>query len=449
MRCRLLFLFLMLLSIGAAASEKEVSPVPSLKNTVLRLSYRQCLDLALKNADKIRSADMDIRLSQAKEEEAHPGGIPVVRYEYRLAPVPRDLGNAAESFFGGDLSILNAFKVEMGAPISSFGKIQTAQDLAALGVRGSRLKKLRVSDDIAVKIFQTYNGILLANELLNLAEQAQTALTGKVDDLEKEQTRDQVQILKLKVATYEVDRKVGDARKKKELAYSALKMLMGLESDVNLQVAESTLVPLSFHQEKWDAYLAKAKGYRPEYKLLETGVAAKEKQLRLEKLSSLPNLGVGGFFDIGRAPGIRGDENDTSFTNPFNYTKAGVGFQLKGEFDYVKSKAKKKQAEADYLKTIYDKREAVKGLETDIKKSYLDMLEAEDLKEKVGQEKKAARQIVFLTKSNMDIGVGEKKDYYDSLQSYLVMQGREFEAIYNYNVAVCELKKKIGLYIWE
>ncbi len=84
-------------------------------------------------------------------------------------------------------------------------------------------------------------------------------------------------------------------------------------------------------------------------------------------------------------------------------------------------------------------------MDLEIRKNYGDVQEAASLMRKSEEEKKAARQLVFLTKSNLDIGIGDRKDYLDGLQSYLVFQGRSFEAVYNYNVAVSSLKQKIGI----
>jgi hypothetical protein len=83
-------------------------------------------------------------------------------------------------------------------------------------------------------------------------------------------------------------------------------------------------------------------------------------------------------------------------------------------------------------------------LELDLKKSYLELKQHQFLLSRAESDKRAARQIVFLTKSNLDLGLGEKKDYLDALQSFLVFQGRAFEAIFNYNSAVASLKVKLG-----
>ncbi|MBI2338801.1 MAG: TolC family protein [Deltaproteobacteria bacterium] len=408
-----------------------------------RLSFDECVRLALKNNDQILAAGYDIVLSENKLKEARPRGIPVIKYEHRIAPVPRDVDNAADSFFGGDITVFNNFKMEVGTPLTTFGKIHTAQDLAQLGIDSSWFQRQKTTDDVILKIYQIYEGILLARELLGLAKEAQDAIQGKIDELEKEKIIDQLGILKMRVALFEVQRKVEEGEKKLALGLAALKIQTGFEDDVDLDIRAGALTPVPYNIRPFEGYLDDFRDNRAEYQLLDKGIAAKEKQLKLAKLDRTPNLGVGGFFDIGRAPGVIG-EDQTTFTNPFNFTKAGIGLQLKGEFDYVKTNAKIKQAKADLLKTIYQKRAAVHGLELDLKESYLEIREARNLMVKSEEEKKVARQMVFLTKSNLDIGIGERKDYLDALQSYLLFQGRHYEAVYNYNVAVYELKKKTG-----
>ncbi len=415
----------------------------------LRLDLKQCVGMALQNNPQIISSSHDVEISQAKLREAHPQGIPVLHYEHKIAPVPGDIDNMGGSFFSGDISIFNEFKVEAGSPITTFGKIKTAQELAQIGVDASWFQKDKTQSEIVFKIYQIYQGIILARELISLGNQANDTLAKKIDNMRDDKTPDQIGILKLKMALFEVQRKMEEAREKEQLAVSALKVQLGLEHDVDLNIKSSSLAAVSYKLRPLDYYLEEALEHRPEYKLLAQGVAAKEKKLKIEKLNYVPNFGVGGFVDIGRAPGITGGSDENNNTNPFNFTKAGVGFQLKGDFDYVKTSSRIKQSQADLLKTIYDKRAAVRGLQLDIEQTYLDIKSARNLLNAVEEAKKNARQMVFLTKSNLDIGLGEKKDYLDAVQSYLVFQGRELESIYNYNVAVYELKKKTGTLVDE
>jgi len=428
---KIVFVSLLLLSFAAQAAPRI-------------LSLDECIDLALKDNNQIHSNDKDIQLSEAKELETHPRGIPVLKYEHRIAPVPKDLDDAADSFFSGDIAVFNNFKLELGAPITTFGKIKTAQELADIGINASWFQRDKTVSDVTFKIYQIYYGILLARELMELADKAHNAMQDKIEEMNKAKIVDQLGILKLKLLLFEVQRKVEEAKQKEALALSALKVQTGLEQDMQINIRNQELEPINFTIKPLDYYLAIARENRAEYKLLQSGLAAKEKKLKLDKLNYAPNFGWGAFFDIGKAPGVTGEDGDT-FTDPFNFTKAGIGLSLKGELDFVKLNAKVKQDEADVLKTIYDKRAAIKGLELEIQQSYLEIKSALSLLQKAREEKKTAQQIVFLTKSNIDIGLGDRKDYLDALQSYLVFQGREYESIYNYNVDIYELKKKIGL----
>lgn len=432
----------LLILISLVVLSSHSLPVES--RQIIRCHFKECVQIALRNNELIQAARQDENLSRAKLEQARPRGIPIVKYQHRIAPVPRDVDNARDSFFDGDISVFNNFKIEIGAPITTFGKIFTAKELANIGIDASWYKRQKESDQIVQKIYEIYHGVLLAREIIVLAGEGRKALNDKITDLEKESIKDQLQILKLKVALYEIERRYEEAKRRESLALSALKVQMGLEMDVDLDLKDKNLSATRFELKSLNHYLSKARAYRPEYKLLKAGVLAKEKQLKLEKLAPVPNLGYGGFFDIGRAPGVRGDEDESTFTNPFNFTKAGAGIELRGELDYVKMSSKVDQAKADLLKTIYKKRAAIKGLELEIQDTFFKAKEAESLMIKAENEKKVARQMVFLTRSNLDIGIGDKKDYYDALQSYLIFQGRGYEAIYNYNVAIATLKNKIG-----
>ncbi|QQR79896.1 MAG: hypothetical protein IPJ69_11200 [Deltaproteobacteria bacterium] len=56
-----------------------------------------------------------------------------------------------------------------------------------------------------------------------------------------------------------------------------------------------------------------------------------------------------------------------------------------------------------------------------------------------------SRQLLFMTQSNMDIGIGESKDLVDALTAFLQTRGQYFEAVYNYNVAIAKLDQKTGV----
>lgn len=430
-----LFSLSVLIISSSFAAEKKIK---------YHLKFEDCIRLALSRNDQLKALDYDIESSKSQSFRAHPRAFPIINHTLRFAPVPRNIDDTGGSIANGEISPFANFKLDFGIPITTFGKIKTYQELAAVGIEASWFKKYRKRDEIILQIYQIYQGIVLADRLEELAGKGNSALTERIETLEKQDIIDQLQILQLKVARFEVERKLEEAIKKKALAYAALKLQLGLEDKVNVILTERNFHPQNFNLKGEEYYQKKAKEYLPEYKLLEMGIEAKEKQLKIERLDKVPTLGAGGFIDVGRATGITGGEDESTFTNPYNFTKGGFGVELKGKFDYVQQKAKADQAKAELMSAIYQKRAAIRGLEIKLRGAYLDVKQSHSLLEKARSEKKAAQKMVFLTKSNLDIGIGERKDYLDALQSSVLFEGREMEAIYNYNNAISTLKSMTG-----
>jgi len=411
---------------------------------VYRYNLKECTEMALKNNEVIKASHYDVISAIAQKMEATKRYVPVVNYEYRVAPVPRDINNPTQSFVDGDISIFNSVKIEMGVPVTTFGKLTVSKELADLGIDASRLKKKRKANEVVTEVYKLYHGILLARELKILANKGLDAVNKKVEELQKEENTDQLQILKLKAIIYQVEKKLDEAIKKETIAFAMLKYQIGLEDDANFNLKDTHLKRVSFKMVPFAELLSQSKERRPEFQLLAFQVEANRKKIILEKKAYLPLLTLGAFLDYGVSPGIRGDEDETSLTNPLNFTKAGAGLKLSGDLDFRKIKSKVEMAKAAHLKSIAEKRSNYRLLEIDLKNAYLNLVQKRKLLYRAEKEQRSARQIVFLTKSNLDIGLGEKKDYLEALQSYLLIQAAVYENIFNYNLAVSNVKSKVG-----
>ncbi len=144
---------------------------------------------------------------------------------------------------------------------------------------------------------------------------------------------------------------------------------------------------------------------------------------------------------MGQAPGVHGEGDDSSFSRPFNYKKAGFGFQLGGTFDWASARSKIHKAEAEYYQALLMKQPAIDGISLEVKEAELDFMERREGLAKLEEARRLARQMIFLTRTNLDIGVGERKEYTDSLQAYLLAQARYYEGVYQYNIALIKLKQ--------
>lgn len=409
-----------------------------------RLSLDDCVQRALVYNPELQVADYSIDAAGEKKNEASRIGYPVLDYEYNLAPVPKDVGKAMESFFSGDISVLNKFKLGVGVPINTFGKVKTGKSLADTGIAAEKEKKVQKKGDIVLKVKQLYYGILLAQEAGRLLESAHDGIAKQIKKREDEGGSDPTELLKLRLFLADVEKKMEDGDKKEILAREALRVTLGLDPSTRFDLASDKLRPVSFKMQSFEEYKKQAWERRSDLKLLEMGYQAKEKQVKLEKRLMAPNLGVGAFFEIGRAPGVTGVTTTDDFSDPFNFTRAGIGLQLKGQLDLHTGLSKVRQAKSELYKVEVQKELAQDGVDLDVKDAFLDVRNTKLDMERAEEAGKLSRQLLFLTQSNYDIGLAEPKDLIEALSGFLQTRGQYFESVFNFNVAVAKLAQKTG-----
>ncbi len=426
------------------AASKEQRIFGPRAGELMRLTLAECLQRALIYQPELQVADYSIEVAKEKKTEVSRLGYPILDYEYNLAPAPRDVGNALESFFSGDLTVFNRFRLGVGIPIHTFGKVKTGKELAEKGIQAELERKEQKKTEIVLKVKQLYNGILLGREVGRLLRSARNGVNDEIVKRETEGGKDPAELLKLKLFRAELEKRMEEGDKKVILAKEALRVQLGIDPAVRFDLATGKLRPVARRAGSFEEYRREALEQRSDLKLLEIGYEAKAKQVKLEKRLMTPNLGFGGFFEIGRAPGVSGVTTTDDFSDPFNFTRAGLGFQLKGQFDFHTSFSKVRQARSELYKIDVQRELAEDGVELEVKEAFLDVRNTKLDMDRAEEAGKLSRQLLFLTQSNYDIGLAEPKDLIDALSGFLQSRGQYFEAVFNYNVAVAKLDNKIG-----
>ncbi|MBI4125077.1 MAG: TolC family protein [Deltaproteobacteria bacterium] len=433
----LFFIGIFGLAVSLSVSAQEAPP--------LRLSLEDCLALAEANNAKLEAGDYAIEGSEWQVNEAKARFKPVLEVTDRMAPVPTDAQNAAESFFRGDITFFNQTKVGVGLPVYAFGKLSTAKNLAAQGVEAAKNQKERAREEIHHDVKRLYFGILFGKEIVDLTDDAIGKIDNQLAKEEEDPEHSPYDIAKLKVFKLELEKRQEEARIKSDLAREALKVQMGLPAEQTVALKEKYLEPVPQKIHGKDFYLGKAETDRAEMELVEIGVAAKALEWQLEKRKLLPNVGLGGFFEIGRTTDtIRNLSVSDDFSNPFNYTRAGVGLEIRGEFDIHRSRAKIKRLQSEHYKALTEAALAKRGMALEIEEAYGEALQGAKNLDRAEERKKLARQMLFLSKSNIEVGVGDEEEYTDALQLVLLTKSEYFKAVFDYNVALAKLEWKAG-----
>jgi outer membrane protein TolC len=428
----------------SAADQGEALWGPS-SERVLYLNLDDCLQRALRHNSELKIADYEINRARAQYGEAKIIGRPVIEYEDRLAPVPKRVDEAIDSFFSGDITVFNSFKLGIGVPVTTFGKISRAKRLANHGIDAASEKRVKKESEIIFKVTQLYYGVLLAREVSRLVDVAYSKADKEIKKRENEGGTNPVELLKLKIFRSETSKRLQESNKKEILALEALRILLGIEKIQSFDVRKARLYPLKRKIHSFDHYKDLASNKRADLRLLDIGLRSVRLNYELEKYKYAPDLGVGGFFEIGRAPGITGLTATDDFNNPFNFTRAGIGLQLKGKLDIGTRQAKIRQAEAEMLKTELNVALARSGIMLEVKQAYLNLKAAREELSRSEETSKMARQLLFLTQSNYDLGLAEPKDLIDGISQFLMSRGDYFKTVFEYNAAFAELDHKLDI----
>lgn len=433
-------------------SLKELLTDPNelLPTTPLRLTLEDCIRIALEHNSKLQATGYGIDAARAQLKEASVGGWPILEYEYMSAPVPANANEPVAAFFSGDMAWWNKVRIAMGLPVYSFGKISLAKEMAKSGINAAETLAFQEKNSLVSKVRQLYYGVLLAEEVGRLLREAHDRLQ---DEVEKRKTKEGEEIehspiesLKLKVFLFDLEKRLAETRHKQSLALEGLRVQMGLAAGTVFTVYSNKLRPVSATLKPFEDYLAVAKANRPDIKLLETGLDVKRNQYLFEKRKLWPDIGIGGFLEIGRTVRkVRNVSADDAYDNPFEFSRVGFGMRLSGKFDFHGSAARIDKSRSEYYKLNLEQMIAKEAIGLDVKDAFLKAKTAEGNLARAEEAEKTSRQLLFLTRSNYEIGVGEQKDMVDALQMVLMTRGRYFEAVFDYNSALASLDEKIGV----
>lgn len=421
------------------AEDKEARP---------KFKLEDCIKLALERNQRLKAAAFDIDAAKGQLAEASANFWPVVEYKYIISPVPTDVDNAFNDFFEGNVTLFNSIHVGVGVPVSSFGQLATARKMARGGVEAARHNKAKASETVVFQVKQLYFGSLFAEETIDLLVDAIGKINNKIKEEEskEEKEMDPYDILQLKGFNLDLERRLDEAKANRDLAHDGLRIQMGLEGVSEFELAEDDLAPVRVALGKEEDYVDETLKELPDMKLLNVGVETKRLQHKLEQLKLLPQAGVGFFVDVGRTTGTVQNVVDTgAYNDPFNYTRAGIGLQLKGTIDLHGAVGRIKKARAEYQKAAYDSMIARRGLKLDVRKAYLTAKRAKGDLTRAEKARSVAQQMVFLTKMNLETGVGEQQKYGDSLKYLLLSRGLYYKAVFDYNVAVSDLEQRVGM----
>jgi outer membrane protein TolC len=345
-------------------------------------------------------------------------------------------------------SVFTRTEVRLIQPVWDFGKISAGIAAARAGVEVSREREAGARADLELNVRKAYYGIKLARELVDTLEEG----SGYIDDGQKRIDSDLAKgtgtatvtdKLRLRTVRAEVDARLLEAKRLGEVARDGLRALLGPDAPDDIDIDEEPLTPLEVKPRTVSFYEDQARYSRPEVRLLDHAVKAKNALADLERRKEYPDLVLVGSATLAYAGKVDNPQN-AFLSHYFNSTGAGVAAALRMQLDLGPKLARADRTRAEATETEYRRSEALGGILYEVRRAYGELTEAQARTEAVHKGERAGKAWISAVAQNFAVGLAEARDLSDALLAFFQMRARYLQSVFDLNVAASVLARATG-----
>ena len=422
----------------------------------LILGVEDCVRIALKTAPELGEAQANIEVSASKLDEAAAHRYPLIEVTSLFGPAPQAHREDIFPVINTDkkytrfnqLTWFSSTDATLIQPLYTFGKISENMRAARHGIEVERHRKVQRANEVALKVRESYYGLVLAREMKELVLEVQEVLANArvktVKLIERgSDSADEIDLYKLDAFSGEVAKNLEEAKKGESLAFAALKTRLGLSGDTQLEIKSERLVFDGGVIPPYESFVDLARARRPEFKQISEGLKARAALIEAARANYYPDIFLGGMLSWAYA-----DDRDRIY-NPyindrFNHFNGGIALGVRWKLDFAITAAKVAGENAQYNHLVSTKAYADANIPLQVQRYYLDLLEAENSVAATKSAYSNAKKWGMAAMANFDFGVGPAKEIFDALQSYARMRAAYFQSIYNYRIARANLDYSTG-----
>ncbi len=424
------FLLLSLLAMPAlAATEKLALPV--------------AIERALSQNGELRSQRMQI--DQASEEIGRARGEfgPRIEGLLGIGPITKAEGNA--TFVREDTSTWGRTlfgKISLVQPLYTWGRKANYENAARAGMHVKVAEATLQENQLRYEVKEAYFGYQLANSLRDFIEGGKAELQKAIDKRKAKKKEPQKEGLKLEIFLREVEGREAEVRKYLALALEGFALRVGAVRGAVVP-KEEWLLPEPREKKPADYYVNLARRSRPEFRQLTEGIFAKRSLAKAEEKALYPVLGFMASYEASET-NVRTPQPGVFSYDPYNHktTSAGIGFKWDFQWELQTSKAAKLRAEAEELeiKEGYAKQ----GIETEVRKAWLELEEAEARLKAATEAYKAGKKWLTGEAIGFSSGLGSAKDLVEAYGARAETTKTYFEALFRHQMAWASLSRAVG-----
>ncbi len=411
-------------------------------------SLQELIDKALSLNAEIGAAQWRLERAFARKRQAQGARIlPRLRLESENGLVPEARGDVlnppADTIGIRPLGPFNRTELKFVQPLYAFGKFSNLMRAVESGisVEEAALKEKRLEIALATKSY--FYGVLLAQDLRQLAAEFHQELTEKQKELAGEPTVPLSSHYKLKLALLELGLQEREAAMQLELARAALAWNVGLAEGEPLELEAEWLEPAKAEVPPLPTLIEQALAVRPDWNGLQAGIRAKKALRDAARSAYYPQIFLAGGLRFAVAP-HRTDQHNPFVKDRFNYFNGGVFIGLRQSFEWGLLGGQLAQARAEYQELKARERGVSRAIRLDVKRAYGDFQKADDALTTELGKRKLTRQWLKLAKEEYELDPGELKELISAFEAWAQTEQDYFRAIFDHNLSLARLEKVSG-----
>jgi len=416
----------------------------------LRLGLREAMGRAAASYPELLIADAEQQGAEALVDLARWTRLsPTFTNTTLFGVVPGARGDIFESPDSNrSLDNLGPFvrlRLEAKLPISTFGRIKTAEAAARLLVISKDAKRAAKEAVAMELVTRAYFGWLLAADSLELVDVVRTRIDELLDQLAErdDDDADPFDVMRARSYGFELDATRALLVEEMTVAASGLRALAGLDAGFRVRPAADGLAALAGELPDLTLGLDRALEERPDLKEIALSAEAQGLWARVAHKERLPILQIEGRFDWGKAPGR--DEQDNPFVyEPFNVTSIAAFLAFKWDLNLktTGAKARKRDADADALRAQHTA--LVTRASHDIVEAHARLTRTHDVHRTTRRSISTAASWYRMAEEGYELQTTSIKDLIEAYTNYIKARGAYFEAVHDRNVATIGWRLAVG-----
>lgn len=353
----------------------------------------------------------------------------------------------------GDLGVTLRLQGTGYVPVFTFGKLSKATDAARSLVHASEAAVGITEGEVVVNVHRAFWGYQLADRFVRSLTEGDEILGKVIEKVNELLEADSGQVtendrLRLLHAQATLRVRMAEAKDGRELALTALKLLIGRDMALPLAVVPADIEALPEAPPTLARALDDALHHRPELHALARVVDAHQSFLGFRQRALLPDIFVAGFLEMAVT------SNATDQTNPFiydrfNYFDAGIAVGMQFQLDVFHKLAEIDQASADLAVRLAESAAATEAIELEVRKLHRDVSGGFEKLDPAEKAFRAARAWLTAAVLAYDLGTGDAGELIDAFLARATSEGDLRRTQYELHLGRADLARASGTLLTE